>query len=352
MKRAGIGPVLTLLASVFSAQAAGGALPDDEVGRPGGWRDVARPLVSSLKTLASEFSRNITEQVARARLKAEARALLFASGQRPIAAFLDMNHRTGDAERFLNNPDLVAGWKAQGKKSIFLEIDRGNQGLFDRFYGGQTTKEEFAREISAINLNMWLNPFLRRSVEKDFVEGIALLKATGISVYCVDSYKGIFRGPKDEKLGKAFALYVQGILSEEEVKRSYPGGVKGLRKDALELYERRLAQNKEIAAAIKKHLHEGEGAIIIYGGGHFSRANDFDEMLGKTRVITVAILRDNEFYNNADFGEDPPDYTLIRESGEFFLDRGGQRAGLPQFQPSDTRQPENPALPAVPALGR
>ncbi len=355
MNKAGIAPVLTLLASVFSAQAAGGALPNDEVGQPGGWRNVARPLVSSLRTLASEFSRSVLKEALkearRARLKADAQALLFASAQRPIVAVLDTNHKFGLARSFLNNPYLVSGWKAQGKKAVFLELWPSKQPIFDRFYKGQTSKDDFKKEIAGAGISIWLQSPLREHVLSDFVEGVALLKSAGIRVHCVDPPFVIRTGSKEHRAITMGIMFEQENTSQKDrrdiLNMAFPGGKEEFTHVMKGIGKRRDVQNPEIAAAIKMRLHKGDGAVIVYGSGHFDGARDLNEMIGKEKVVTIALFKNRENYIKADLGKDPPHYVYTNDDGTFFRDFEGRRAGLPEPQQPDTHQPENPASPVL-----
>lgn len=133
---------------------------------------------------------------------------------------------------------------------------------------------------------------------------------------------------------------------EELLNREFPGGqeefihiMKGIKK-------RRDAQNPEIAAAIKKHLHKGDSAVIVYGGGHFDGAWDLDEMIGERRVVTIALFPDRKRYNTVS-GEESAHYIRINDEGSFFLSYNGQINKLLRFQPPDTQQPENPTLSAI-----
>lgn len=349
MKKTGLAPALMFLTSVFSVQAASGALPDDAVGQSGGWRDVARPLIYSLKNLATEFSRSVQEEARRIKLKADAQALLLASAQRPIVGILDGVHSSGIGQSFLNNPALIAGWKAQGKTKIFFELRPEKQPILDRFYAGETTKGAFRQEIAKVGINAWLKSPLREKVEGDFVEGVALLKAAGIRAYCADLPFYERLNPIEQLAIEMSVLIAQANLSKSDARQildhMFPGGATAFNGTIDNVLKKREAQNGDVAAGIKRHLHKGEGAIVVFGAGHFTEKRDLDEFLGGNKaVVSVAIFSNRDRwdqYNELAKHEkmqDPEDYVLI--SGDtFYQNKGGK--GLetpgPMFAPSLAR---------------
>lgn len=297
--------------------------------------------------------------------KHEAGALLSVAAQRPVLIIADTDHRTGDAERVLNNPDFIRGLTAQGKKDIYIERSNQATPLVEQFYNGEISKDEFASKMKSGFTGSWQSKDESDKTYDILADGIGLAKENGIKVHFVDRMPAVLsENPEGRDVYfKAREMYGSGASKKDVLgylHGNFPGGKEGFDEFNEKLMQQRNDVNQFVADDVQKTMSD-KGAVVIYGAMHFDGKNDIDDMIGKDRCASVSLYRDDKSKaEDLKSGpkKDDTDYTYTKETGHLSLTEQGQERGMepPSSEFSGPRETPPPpergkASPVGPGFG-
>lgn len=308
------------------------------------------------------------EREALERQKAIADRILHVSAQRPILAVLDTDHRTGEAQTFVNNPFLAEGWTKQGKKHVFLEVSPEYNPLFEGLFARKISDEDFIATIKEeyfkIN-NFALLQQKFRSLRSgnpatEFAKGIIHLRNADIRVHGISQPldRSAFTPKERDAIAailEAKALGVDGMGLKDFV--PHPEFATD---EAVDFLKKKLVAVRLSADAatidMAKKIAGNDHFVIIYGAEHFINPHDMNELLGSEKVVTLALYPFQEVKKMIDEkrgpSADPPDFVIMTGDTVLELTPEGRKAGFVEFTkaqkpPELKNQAHPPSAPSV-----